>query len=92
MNFCKRSYQAILRYLYTEVKKRRGEISLHKHFNKKITSPMNSKDRSFLSHYQQSQFVLYIYKILKFEEFENEKHFFTMNSANVILANMHVFF
>ena len=53
---------------------------------------MNSKDRSFLSHYQQSQFVLYIYKKLKFEEFENEKHFFTMNSANVILANMHVFF
>ena len=33
MNFCKRSYQPILRYLYTEVTKRRGEISLHKHFN-----------------------------------------------------------
>ena len=33
MNFCKRSYQPILRYLYTEVIKRRGEISLHKHFN-----------------------------------------------------------
>ena len=32
MNFCKRSYQPILSYLYTEVKKRRGEISLHKHF------------------------------------------------------------
>ena len=32
MNFCKRSYQPILRYFYTEVKKRRGEISLHKHF------------------------------------------------------------
>ena len=32
MNFCKRSYQAILRYLYTEVIKHRGEISLHKHF------------------------------------------------------------
>ena len=32
MNFCKRSYQPILRYLYTKVKKRRGEISLHKHF------------------------------------------------------------
>ena len=32
MNFCKRSYQPIFRYLYTEVKKRRGEISLHEHF------------------------------------------------------------
>ena len=31
MNFCKRSYQPILRYRYTEVKKRRGEISLHKY-------------------------------------------------------------
>ena len=32
MNFCKRSYQPILRYVYTEVKKCRGEISLYKHF------------------------------------------------------------
>ena len=32
MNFYKRSYQAIFRYLYTEAKKRQGEISLHKHF------------------------------------------------------------
>ena len=32
-NFCKRSCQPILRYLYTETIKRRGEISLHKHFN-----------------------------------------------------------
>ena len=32
MNFCKRSYQPILRYLCTEVKKRRGEILLHKYF------------------------------------------------------------
>ena len=32
MNFCERSYQPILRYLYTEVTKRRGETSLHKHF------------------------------------------------------------
>ena len=32
MNFCKRSYQPILHYRYTEVKKRRSEISLHKHF------------------------------------------------------------
>ena len=32
MNFCKRSYQPILRYLYTETIKRGGEISLHKHF------------------------------------------------------------
>ena len=30
---CKRSYQHILRHLYTEVTKCRGEISLHKHFN-----------------------------------------------------------
>ena len=32
MNFDKRSYQPILRYLYTEAVKRQGEISLHKHF------------------------------------------------------------
>ena len=36
MNFCKRSYQPILRYLYTKVKNRRGEISLHKHFKRMI--------------------------------------------------------
>ena len=30
MDFCKISYQPILRYLYTEVKKRRGKISLQK--------------------------------------------------------------
>ena len=29
MNFHKRSYQPILRYLYTEVIQRRGKISLH---------------------------------------------------------------
>ena len=33
MNFYKRSYQPILRYLYTEATKRRGEILLHRHFN-----------------------------------------------------------
>ena len=33
MNFCKRGYQPILRQLYPEAMKRRGEISLHKHFN-----------------------------------------------------------
>ena len=31
-NFCKRSYQPILRYLYAEAIKRRGKISLHRHF------------------------------------------------------------
>ena len=36
MNFCKRSYQPILRYLYTETIKRGGEISLHKHFKVQI--------------------------------------------------------
>ena len=34
MNFCKGIYQPILRYLYTEIIKRGGEISLHKHFKK----------------------------------------------------------
>ena len=43
MNFCKRSYQPILRYLYTEVKKRRGEISLHKHFNINHSTLQNSQ-------------------------------------------------
>ena len=38
MNFCKRRYQLILRYLYTEVKKRRGEISLHKHFKIRLVA------------------------------------------------------
>ena len=33
MNFYKRSFQPILRYLYTETIKCRGEISLHRHFN-----------------------------------------------------------
>ena len=32
MNFRKRNYQPILRYLDTDVTKRRGEILLHKHF------------------------------------------------------------
>ena len=32
MSFCKRCYPPISRYLYTEAKKRGGEISLHKHF------------------------------------------------------------
>ena len=31
MNFCKRSYQPILRLLYVDTIKRRGKISLHKH-------------------------------------------------------------
>ena len=34
MNFRKRSYQPILRYLYTETIKRGGELSLHKHFKR----------------------------------------------------------
>ena len=36
MNFCKRSFQPILHYLYIETIKRGGEISLHKHFKNKI--------------------------------------------------------
>ena len=40
MNFCKRSYQPISHYLYTETIKRGGEISLHKHF--KISSENDS--------------------------------------------------
>ena len=36
MNFCKRSYQHILRYLYTEAIKRRGEILLRRHFKNKL--------------------------------------------------------
>ena len=34
MNFYKRSYQPILRYLYTEAIKRRSEILLHGRLNK----------------------------------------------------------
>ena len=33
MDFCKRSYQPISRYLYTETIKCRGEISLHEQFD-----------------------------------------------------------
>ena len=33
MNFCKRSYQPILRYFYTATIKHGDEISLHKHFD-----------------------------------------------------------
>ena len=39
MSFDKRSNQLILRYLYTEVTKRRGEISLQIHF-KVVTPPL----------------------------------------------------
>ena len=46
MNFCKRSYQPILRYLYTETIKRRGEISLHEHF--KSDFPICSDLKDFL--------------------------------------------
>ena len=45
MNFCERSYQPILRYLYTEVKKRRVEISLHKHFNISFYPPLPRRAR-----------------------------------------------
>ena len=41
MNFCKRSYQPILRYLYTETMKRQGEISLHKHFKSYYSEMMD---------------------------------------------------
>ena len=37
LNFCKRSYQPIFRYFYAETIKRRGKISLHKHFNNNIS-------------------------------------------------------
>ena len=51
MNFYKRSYQPILRYLYTEAIKRQGEISLHKHFNCKISMTLlNYKSISLLKY------------------------------------------
>ena len=43
MNFCKRSYQPILRYLYTEATNRRGEISLQKHFNHRRMGDLNGQ-------------------------------------------------
>ena len=36
MNFCQRSYQPMLHYVYTETIKHRGEISLHKHFKQRM--------------------------------------------------------
>ena len=38
MNQLKKSYQHILRYLYSETIKHRGEISLHKHFKDAVQS------------------------------------------------------
>ena len=38
MNQLKKSYQHILRYLYSETIKRRGEILLHKHFKDAVQS------------------------------------------------------
>ena len=49
MNFCKRSYQPILRYIYTETIKRGGEISLHKHFKygKKPKLSLSPQNRDY---------------------------------------------
>ena len=40
MNFYKKSYQLILRYLYTETIKHRGEILLHTHFKDNHAIPV----------------------------------------------------
>ena len=54
MNFCKRSYQPILRYLYSEVKKHRREISLHKHFNQ-IRAPRQQYPPRFSTTHQDQE-------------------------------------
>ena len=57
----------------------------------KITSLMNSKDRSFASHYTNNRSSYFMY--IKYSSLKNSKIkiFFTMNSANVILVTMHFF-
>ena len=73
MNFYKRRYQLILRYLYTETIKCRGEISLHIHFNINITSSIILKRINSLlmqiinSFLQNSNNVLFY--ILQFQAF-----------------------
>ena len=71
MNVYERSYQPILRDLYTEAIKRHGEISLHKHF-KKIDS--------YLENYK---FAL---KSTKFHEIlESNKHLTNFRMTNLKL-------
>ena len=65
-NFYKRSYQPILRYLYTEAIKRQGEISLHKHFNCKWSMTLlNYKSISLLKYIKYNlhlnKFILDLY-------------------------------
>ena len=55
MNFGKRSFQPILRYLYTKVTKLQGEISLHKHFNTGVSSSYATKS-GFLLQYMHVYF------------------------------------
>ena len=59
MNFCRRNYQPILRYLYTKTIKRGGEISLHKHFNEGNTKEiMSVKESVYLI-----QISIYLHKL-----------------------------
>ena len=62
MNFYKSSYQLILRYLYTETVKRRGEISLHKHFNNLKGKWQQTFNSSHLKEIQNQRTEVY-YKI-----------------------------
>ena len=50
MNFHKRICQPILCYFHTEAIKRRGKISLHKHFNQALMQKCHG--RSVLENYQ----------------------------------------
>ena len=76
MNFYKRSYQLILRYLYTETIKRQDEILLHRHFNINITSNILLKRINSLlmqiinSFHQNSNNVLFY--ILQFQALRNK--------------------
>ena len=73
MNFYKRNYQLILRYLYTETIKRRGDISLHRHFNINIPSNIilkriNSLLMQIINSFHQNSNTVVFY-ILQFQAF-----------------------
>ena len=47
-NFCERSYQSILRYLFAETIKRQGKISVRRHFNEDIHSLLTKEAKTDL--------------------------------------------
>ena len=85
MNFCKRSYQLILRYLYTETIKRRGEISLYRQFNSRTNriNPITMESKQ-----PQSQVKKVNEKILHKQNLITASQ--KMNSVNSLQSQDHI--